>query len=301
VSTILKSLKKLEQQKEVSRFAGPNTTYGSLESIKAAGGRSGRQRSKWIKRGLLSVIILGLGATSIYFYQQSQKKVQLHAGLDSGASKPTKKVTEKDEKSVDKPIPVPSGGRNTGTATSKKGLPLDPKSPIASTAPHRVSKTPPVIKERQQLETDTEPRSASTGGNEPPLTALKKTDSMSRPITERDPRRVEAPVTKDPQVNAGSVDQIPVKADPPPIPAPDNQSPPRKDSYAGVLPLADNRLKVQAIVWSSAKEDRMAVINSRILHEGDTVDGFTVVAIKPDDIIVREKGAGLWRIRFGRP
>lgn len=302
MSTILKSLKKLEQEKEASRFAGPNTAYGGPESTKAADGRSGRQRSKWIKRGLLSVIILGLGTTSIYFYQQSQNRVQLHAGLDSEASKATKMVREKGKQSVNKPISTPLEGRHTGIASNKnKGMQLNPKPPIASTRPHRVSETPPVIKGRQQPGTDPEPQAASTSGTEPPTTALKKTDGVPRPITERDTHRVEATVTKDSQINAGSVDQIHVKADPSPGPAPENQSPPPEDPYAGVLPMADNRLKVQAIVWSSAREDRMAVINSRILHEGDSVDGFTVVAIKPDDVIVREKGAGLWRIRFGRP
>jgi hypothetical protein len=300
VSTILKSLKKLEQEKEASRFAGPNTTYGDSESINAAGGRSGRQRSKWIQRSLLSVIIIGLCATSIYFYQQSRNRTPLHAGLDSEASKPAKMAKDRGGQSAKKPISAPLDGRHTG-AVSKKGMQLDRKPPVTSNTPHRVSEKAPVIKRRQQPETDTEPQAAPTGGNEPPITALKKSGGVPRPITEGDTHRVEATVTKEPQISTGSVDQIPVKAAPSPEPAPKNQSSPQKDPYAGVLPMADNRLKVQAIAWSSAKEARMAVINSRILHEGDSVDGFTVVSIKPDDVIVLEKGAGLWRIRFGRP
>lgn len=300
MSTILKSLKKLEQEKEASRFAGPNAAYGAPESITAAGSRSGRQKSKWIQRGLLFIVILGLGITSVYFYQQSQNKVQLHAGLDSEASKPKKMVKDKGRQSANKSISTPLDGRHAGAA-SKKGMQLDPKPPVASNTPHRISKTPQVIKGRQQPETDTEPETASTSGNVPPIAAFKKTDGVPRPITEHGTRRVETTATKKSQISAGSVDQIPVKADPPPKPPPENQSPPQEDPYAGVLPMTDNRLKVQAIVWSSASEDRMAVINSRILHEGDSVDGFTVVSIKPDDVIVREKGAGLWRIRFGRP
>lgn len=300
MSTILKSLKKLEQEKEASRFAGANATYGGTESIKAAGGRSGRQRSKWVQRGLLSVIILGLCATSIYFYQQSQDRVQLHAGLDSEASKATKMAGDKGKPPAKKPISTPLDGRHT-SAASKKGMQLDQKPPVASNTSHRVSKTAPVIKRRQQPETDPEPQAASTSGNEPPKSALKKPDGVPRPGTEGDAHRAEATVTRESQISTGSVDQIPVKADPSPEPAPENQSPPQEDPYAGVLPMADNRLKVQAIAWSPEKENRMAVINSRILHEGDSLDGFTVVSIKPDDVIVRENGAGLWRIRFGRP
>lgn len=299
MSTILKSLKKLEQEKEASRFTGPNTVYGGPESTEAAGGRLGRLRSQWIKRGLLIVLILGLGTTSFYFYQQSQNSVQLHAGLDRKASTPTETVKDKGRPSANKLISTPLEGRYTGGA-SKKGMQLDQKLPVASDTPHRVSKTPPVIQRRPKPETGTERRAASASGSEPPITAPRKTDGAPRPISGRDTRRVEAAVTKEAQIGAGSVDQIPQKADPSPEPALENQSPPQKDPYAGVLLMADNRLKVQAIVWSSAREDRMAVINSRILHEGDSVDGFTVVSIKPDDVIVREKGAGLWRIRFGR-
>lgn len=300
MSTILKSLKKLEQEKEASRFTGPHTVYGGYESIEAAGGRLGRLRSQWIKRGLLFVLILGLGATSFYFYRQSQNSVQLQAGLNREASTPTKIVKDKSRPSANKLISTPIEGRHIGDA-SKKGMPLDQKLPVASDAPQRILKTPPVIQRRPKPETDTERRTASTSGGEPPITALRKTDGAPRPITGRDTGRVEATVTKEAQVSAGSVDQVPQKTDPPPEPALENQSPPKKDPYAGVLPMAGNRLKVQAIVWSSARAERMAVINSRILHEGDSVDGFTVVSIKPDDVIVREKGAGLWRIRFGRP
>ena len=45
----------------------------------------------------------------------------------------------------------------------------------------------------------------------------------------------------------------------------------------------------------------MTVINSRVLHEGDTVDGFTLVVIRPDDVVVKESGGGRWKVIFGRP
>ncbi len=74
----------------------------------------------------------------------------------------------------------------------------------------------------------------------------------------------------------------------------------RQDAYNDIAYLKDGRLKVQAIAWSQTAEDRMAVINSRILHEGDKVDGFLILAIRRDDVVVREKGI-LYRVQFGRP
>ena len=65
--------------------------------------------------------------------------------------------------------------------------------------------------------------------------------------------------------------------------------------------MTDGRLKVQAIACSATVENRMAVINSRVVHEGDSVDGFGVVAIRPDDVVVRDKAKGLFRVVFGRP
>lgn len=73
------------------------------------------------------------------------------------------------------------------------------------------------------------------------------------------------------------------------------------DAYENTPPLTDGRLKVHAIAWSPKVEERMAVVNNRVIYEGDSVDGFVVVAIRPDDVVVREKERGLWKVVFGKP
>jgi hypothetical protein len=73
------------------------------------------------------------------------------------------------------------------------------------------------------------------------------------------------------------------------------------ESFENVPTLAGGQLKVHAIVWSPVREDRMAVINSRILYEGDAMDGYTLVAIRPDDVVVRKDDGGRYRVIFGRP
>ncbi|MCJ8502938.1 hypothetical protein [Desulfatitalea alkaliphila] len=70
--------------------------------------------------------------------------------------------------------------------------------------------------------------------------------------------------------------------------------------YAGAAPLHDERLKVQAIVWSANAADRMAVINNRVVREGMVVEGFAVVAIGEAVIYLRESGR-VWQARFGSP
>jgi hypothetical protein len=58
---------------------------------------------------------------------------------------------------------------------------------------------------------------------------------------------------------------------------------------------------VHAIAWSPTPADRVAVINSHVIYEGDSVEDFVVIAIRPDDVVVREKGRAVWRVEFGRP
>lgn len=62
--------------------------------------------------------------------------------------------------------------------------------------------------------------------------------------------------------------------------------------------LTDNRLTVQAIVWSSTVEDRMAVVNNSIIRQGGKVDGFTIETIGEDQILVRE-GQQRYVVPFG--
>ncbi len=64
--------------------------------------------------------------------------------------------------------------------------------------------------------------------------------------------------------------------------------------------MTDGRLKVQAIVWSPTAEDRMAVINNRIVREGAVMEGFSIVEIEQDNVFAKE-GEHLWRIPFGKP
>jgi hypothetical protein len=59
----------------------------------------------------------------------------------------------------------------------------------------------------------------------------------------------------------------------------------------------ETRLEIQAIAWSNDPESRIAVINSRILREGGSVEGVLVKNIGKDEIIFR-KGGDEWRQLF---
>ena len=83
------------------------------------------------------------------------------------------------------------------------------------------------------------------------------------------------------------------KAQPPPAKS-QNQTRPR-ETYDRV---DDSKLKLQALAWSDDSARRMAVVNGRIVHEGESVDGYLIVDIRSDDIIVSTGGKS-YLLKFG--
>jgi type II secretory pathway component PulC len=47
---------------------------------------------------------------------------------------------------------------------------------------------------------------------------------------------------------------------------------------------------LNAIAWDENPDQRLAVINDRILHEGDLVGGATVLRINPDHVVFSDRG-----------
>ncbi len=67
-------------------------------------------------------------------------------------------------------------------------------------------------------------------------------------------------------------------------------------SVSSAIPIMRvSELKLHAIAWSKDPAKRMAVINNSITREGETVDGFSVVRIAQDEIVVR-KDREQWRL-----
>jgi hypothetical protein len=59
----------------------------------------------------------------------------------------------------------------------------------------------------------------------------------------------------------------------------------------------ESRLRIQAIAWSSDPQERIAVINDRILREGESMEGVLVTHIGKDEVVFR-KGSEQWRQLF---
>ena len=54
--------------------------------------------------------------------------------------------------------------------------------------------------------------------------------------------------------------------------------------------LEDQNIKMQAISWAVQPENRIAVINAKIVREGDSIGGYRITEIREDGVIVRKGG-----------
>ena len=80
----------------------------------------------------------------------------------------------------------------------------------------------------------------------------------------------------------------------------DAQTTIEKEAYDGVERLPRDALRLQAISWSDMPSARITVIDGRILREGHTVDGYTVIQIRPEDVIMAKEGKR-WKLTYDSP
>ncbi len=312
MSTILKALKKLEQDKEAAGagglpagYMGPGSSH--LQPSRSAGHRFGMPA----RRGLMLLFVLLIGGVVFFYYRSVQ--------LDPGMA-PTPSITRNQPphpsipKAAARPPgiasrrmpPRPAAGPETAlpaeTATPKVHLSPKPV-PAAEMSPGtaNAAKTPeiPAVSVRPTIEGLPESGEIPQQMPEPPTPPGR----MGKRPRQRPETAVGTAVAR-PQPDAEASSSNPAPASPTGRSAAETAvAPPASSSpkgYDRAAPLTDGRLHVQAIAWSSTVEDRMAVVNNHIVHEGDNVDGFVVISIRRDDVVVRENGTS-YRVEFGRP
>ena len=81
---------------------------------------------------------------------------------------------------------------------------------------------------------------------------------------------------------------------PAPAVSPDTIIQPKKPE---IPQLTDPDIKLQALTWSKEPNKRIAVINNRIVREGDMVSGYLVSTINQDDVFLRQQGK-TWKLFF---
>ena len=72
-----------------------------------------------------------------------------------------------------------------------------------------------------------------------------------------------------------------------PVQMPQPLSKPAPEKKDEIFPLKDEILSIQAISWAKNPSDRIAVINNKIIGEGESVQGYRIVEIGQDEVILR--------------
>lgn len=294
MSTILRSLKRLENQKE--GLSGKRTAaiadFSTRQSMHHA------VRFAWFKSRLIRwcmlIIVCAAGAAILYTYHHRSGPP-----ATPPASHPSHPVQ------ADREIPPTGQKPPTAAVEHQPGVQMGSRS-IASarhgTAPRRsippgpklepsdvlASKPAPSVMGRIPVAGAPHPDEAATAGIAP---ATLSAESGRAGGAERSrPEPAGPPTQTEPsEIMAGGISRADHKGS--------GEEQPR---FANAERMTDGRLTVQAIVWAANAGDRMTVINNRIVREGGTIDGFSIVGIGEDAVYVKE-GARLLKVPIGAP
>lgn len=302
MSTILKALKKLEREKEAAlRAAGPIPVAGVTGPVR--GGPSGWSLKSWLLWSLAGVIIVVLGGTTWHFYLQSRAY--------------TTRLAERSGTPEPQPARRPSVAVKPAAPPSNRDVIRAEPRPSARSTPavQLPSARQPAVDQAHSREINdhgrpgqsagpsvsrgTRPRPArelpAVGRTAPAVAPAGRADrTLQLPTPERN-SSVESAALAESELDES------VSADSAAKPDSESQLQTPTDDYEKTPLLTDGSLRVHAIAWSPQPAERMAVINSRVIHEGDAMEDFVIVVIRPDDVVVRQKEKGVWRVEFGRP
>lgn len=277
MSSILKALKKIEGDSPLTH----SSLSKSIASIQVQNSNSGRRRRKIL---YLFLILLVITVVTVMAYSQRRLIIAKIMSIVSSEA--------------------PTAGESPDSSRTEIHR---AKVPSVSAKP---APKPPVVNRRPKTQT----KKAVPGSRDKKIQASTRS-SKQRVISATSPSQTSAG-KRAPAATLNSRKKKPPKKDlPPSASAPANRTAAQKDTKT-IAPAAgaelpartrsgknyerftDSKLKLQALAWSDDAARRMAVINGRIVHEGESVDGYQVVKIRAEDVIVKEGGKS-WSLEFG--
>ena len=270
MSTILKALKRVDQT-----TPPPDDLQSGPPIIDTKEAVKGRVFRIWLQRKMVWVLILlgvVIGAGWLIYSQKDRLLARL--GSPGRSEKPPvfQAKIEPQSGQTKRPVPQPS------TPLNQQKKPGKAKS------------------ERERVGTE----QGRTGSIQPQLTQKNQTKQMT--ASEPQARAAETePAAKPskyrrPGANTGKAAQRKTR---PLAAVPEKKSPSRSARAERSYQKLDNdSLKLQAIAWSKVASQRIAVINDRIVREGESIEGFSINQIRQENVIVND-GSQTWQLEFG--
>ena len=269
MSSILKALKKIDETSDAAEDGHPWPHSGETRDAIT---RSIKKR--WFLRRLTTYILVAaclISLVALIYLRQNAKSEQRQASVadKTAAGKAGQVHRAKIERT-----PPPGSQPNAGVDRQKRAVPRpEPQATPISPA----QKRPPEIGR-------TTPKTGAISDRLPPPATEPR-----KPL----PKRSKKAATKITPPAAGKNGL----AAPATAPAGSPKTAPRSKNSPQYDRLEDNELILQAIAWSPEPTERIAVINGSIVREGETVGGFTLMNIRPDDIVLND-GSKSWQLDF---
>ena len=278
MSSILKALKRIEVQssRTDSFFTMPQT-------IDTQQVNNSKARRRWFIPGLITVslilLVIVIAAIILFSQRQPITTKKFPAGVSDKQKEGSASLLEKSNIFKAK---IPSGSRNQAQSSPKK----------AQLAKNQIKSSLPAVdtKETPAKVRSIVPKVTVDQQNTKPTTTVRSSEpgtaaTHKKPLPKR-------PTPKD---AAASNKTVAARSVPSGKPATKAKKPDRTGTYDR---LDDAKLKLQALAWFSDASKRMAVINSHIVREGGSVEGYQVTQIRRQDVVVSD-GKKSWRVEFG--
>ena len=277
MSSILKALKRIEGESPPQSFPSLPDSVDPKQSV------SSNARRLWFLRRLITVslILLVIVAAAILIYHQRQFIAAKLFSAESPAVKPQKEGSPEEKSNLfrakiprtsSKQVKRKPGQTRLAKHRTKTAAPgqntkvfredVNPQRPAVA-VDRQTPKTMPVISQQRPDSGTTDKKSAPKKTSRKKLTASKKSIVGKRAAAS--------------------------------TPAAGVKKPGKAKTYDK---LNDSKLKLQALAWSSDAGRRMAVINGRIVREGESVDGYQINQIRQEDVVVTD-GRQSWSLEFG--
>ena len=278
MSSILKALKKIEEKssRTDSFFTMPKT-------IDTKQVNKSKARPRWLIPGLIAgfliLVVIAIAAINLFSQRQPIITKKFPAGdsdqqKDSPASLLAKSNIYKAK--------MPPRSKSRAESRSMK----------AKLAKNQTKSSPPAVDPKEML--------AKARSIAPKATVDQQNTKL--PAAVRSPEPGTAPTHKKPlqkrpipKAAAASPKTVAARSVPSGKPATKAKKPDITRTYDR---LDDVKLKLQALAWFNEASKRMAVINSHIVREGGSVDGYQVTEIRRQDVVVND-GKKSWRVEFG--
>ena len=146
---------------------------------------------------------------------------------------------------------------------------------------------------------ETAPEVAAPSGIPAPMAGPRTESAVSVPAANR--AAASRPKRPLPAYSQKAVEPAAVKKAPAPAqnePRPQSDTAPASPASESAAPeMLTEGFQLQAISWSERTEDRMAVVNGKIVREGTVLDGYKITRIDPEEVII-SKAERRWRLVF---